>query len=1167
MSADGPSQNENLLVVAGAGTGKTHNLVQTVVRRLKDEAAPLGVDELLIVTFTKAAAAELRHRISKALQDELAANPASTHLARQIAMLDRAQISTLHSFCLELVSRDFSELGLSPRLTTLEQGQAAILERETLDAQFESYYEPKSDRARAIQKTLLDYFRGNDFAAREIVLALHQFTQTRPDPQGWFAEQRAVFTNPDSTRWRALYDQALGEWVESRRADLEAQSAENNPARAIVLGLLEKGDVAGIAAVYNAGENESIWPRGSKVKFRSGFKTFYDEAAMLAGWARTADADPLAEDWKFTRETALLLLDMAEEFHDAYARVKRERGLIDFHDLEQFSLQLLWDREKNAPTPRANFWRQKFKWIFVDEYQDINPVQDRIIEALARPDAVGNRYLVGDVKQSIYGFRQADSRIFGEYHAKWNNSAAAAGRVQYLTQNWRSHERILDFVNGLFGGIMTKEVGDVSYDENARLQFANDPSRAHLSRVANSAPQVEVHCLEPDPDEKESDDEGDAIGEIEKDEREAEALAVLCRRLVETKPLTLPTGSTARYDDIVILVRSARRDVDQFAKIFARHKIPFQARRAGFFDSIEVVDLCNVLRLLDNPLQDLPLLGVLRSPIGGFSVEELAAVRIATPRGNIWDALVQFAEKKEAPAAPKAARFLQRVGSWRELARHSSLAERLEQILEDSGYEDWAGAQDGGTQRRANIRRLIELARQFDELRGEGLYPFLQYITDQAETNDTPPPNVASAGAVRLMTIHQSKGLQFPIVIVAGLHRKFNASDFKGLHLIDDEFGLCLKARPPGSRRQYETLGFWLAGQRQRRKLLHEEMRILYVALTRAQFRLLLVGAPSKKTVKSWEKSEFRRAKDANSMLDWIGPWLTKVHDPWLSETHGQAADWRWRWHSMVKRLTADETPSENPLAELPAESAGKLRARLEWAYPFAAATAQEAKSSATALRRGLSDEPELARPIVAPKSKATTKSKAGNVQASELGQATHRFLELAPFSAFVSESKALTEIQALEKRGELTREQAEAINLERIFGFWQSSFGAELLSRPETLRRELVFTARFSRTDLLNAGAPELPNIGADEFIVVQGAADLAALFPHEIWLVDFKTDCVPPKILADRLPGYQLQLRIYAAALRKIYKRPVTRACLHFLEFNRTEWLDYQPGYLPLI
>lgn len=1104
MSAENTTRNGNLIVVAGAGTGKTYSLVETCLKRILEGA---GIDEILIVTFTKAAAAELRRRISLALQSAFTAQPESMHLAKQITLLDRAQISTLHSFCLDLVSRHFSELGLSPRLATLEAAQAAILETETLEKLFESYYVENG----SAKNLMLQWFGGEDRQVRQIVREMHAFTQTRPDPREWFAEQRALLAQAEPQHWRLWLQEAVEDFANRWRPRIEAQAEGGNPARSIILRLMDQRALAEIGALYTS-MDKKIWPLGSKQDYRDPVAKMFGEAEKLSAWTSAAT---LLEDWNLCREAALGLLRIAEDFSSAFAEAKRQRGLVDFSDLEQFALELLWD---HGPTDRAREWQRRFKWIFVDEYQDINSAQDRIIQALAR-DGAGNRFLVGDVKQSIYGFRQAEPEIFDSHHAKWKRGEG--GACSYLTRNWRSHERILDFVNGLFSAIMP------GYDETARLQFADVAERAELSARNDPSPKVSMHMI---PGESEGDDES-VFGDMERDEKEAEVAAELCRHMVEGEPVALPSGRKADFGDIVILMRSAAQEVETFAKVFSRRGIPFEAKRGGFFECIEILDLTNLLTILDNPLQDIPLLGVLRSPLAGFSVADLADLRSASPRGQIWDALQAWQNEK-------AASFLERYARWRKLGRHHSLAERLEAILDETGYEDWAAAQDRGAQRRANVRRLIQFARQFDEMRGEGLYLFLKFVEDQARSVESvAPPGVESQGAVRLMTVHQSKGLQFPVVIVAGLGKRFNKSDFNDCVLLDDRYGLCLKARPPGKRRQYETIAFHMARQKQEQKLVSEELRILYVALTRAQSRLALIGTSSKK---------FR--EPANCMLDWIGPWLGSQQPDWLEKETGIAASWTWRWHRDLKTHAATEPKVEMPNAS-PAILA-EIKTRVEWQYPFLATTRQEAKSSATALRRGLADEPELAHPI-AP-------IKRSQLRGEELGQATHRFLQYASLTSFGDIESMRAEGRRIRDARLMSDKEVSAVDFEKVRAFWTSDFGKELSSNAESIKRELIFTAKFSRADLIAVGAPAPGDIG-EEFIVVQGAADLAAVFPDELWLVDFKTDRMPLNLLRGRIEEYCLQLRIYALALSRIYRRPVTRICLHFLEHGCTEWVTF--------
>ena len=1134
----------NVIVVAGAGTGKTYTLVERCFAGVLEGC---DIDEMLIVTFTKAAAAELRHRISQKLQDEFAKDTNSPHLARQIAKLDRARISTLHSFCLDLVCAHFSELGLTPRLTTLEGAEAAVMRHEALERLLETYYDATSGPAAQTRRMLIEWFRGDDRAARDIVQKLHDFTQTRPDPAKWFAAQRARLAQDDPTHWREWHTQAIEDWAKRWRAEVEAQNREaKNPAREVLLSLIDKFDVGAVCDVF---ENQALWPRGSVGKHKDPLRKMCEEAQVLAGWLRRGRSDPLLEDWGLAHEPTLRLLDMADEFARVFGEMKSERGFVDFHDLEQFSLRLLWNGE--GPSEVAKAWRKKLKWIFVDEYQDINAAQDRIIQAIAREGEASNRFLVGDVKQSIYGFRQAEPKIFLQYEERW--SGGAGGTCERLVSNWRSHERILDFVNKLFAGLMSGEVGEVLYDEKTRLVFAEHPDRVNLSRAHDPGIKVEVHLIEKqtEPVEGENGEESTVeskdLADFNRAEAEAELIAHLCCEMVEKKRLTLPNGLAATYGDIVILLRSAASEVEAFAKVFSKRGIPLDARRTGFFSCMEVLDLLNLLTVLDNPLQDLPLLGLLRSPIGCFSPEELAEVRMGR-KGLFWEALRRCGEGGDGPTEKKAREFLAKIGRWRRLSRHTSLAQRLETILEETGYEDWIAAQDRGEQRRANIRRVVDLARQFDAAHGQGLYPFLQYVEDQTKAiGDVAPAPVNSRGAVRLMTAHQSKGLQFPIVIMAGLSKPFNKEDIRGIELLDQEFGLCLKVRPPKTRRQYETLPFWMARHRRHKQMLDEEMRILYVALTRAENRLLLVGAPAKNAREQWSNPT-KRATAAKCMLDWIGPWLAGDCAGFLDASRGEATDWIWQWHSRI--TTNVRAPSQQPAADISSEALAKVKERIEWQYEFAPATQQEAKSSATSLRRALADEPELAAPVMRPPRRAKD-----SIAANEVGQATHRLMQHARFEAFDTVDELAKEVAELEQKEILKSTEAAAIDVSKVLSFWKSDFGRELLSVRDRLQREVEFTAKFSPADLQAVGAPLKAEFGQDEFVVVQGAADLLAVLAEELWLVDFKTDRIPEQLIAARVQEHALQLRIYALALSRIYRKPVTRACLHFLELNRTE------------
>jgi ATP-dependent helicase/nuclease subunit A len=602
------------------------------------------------------------------------------------------------------------------------------------------------------------------------------------------------------------------------------------------------------------------------------------------------------------------------------------------------------------------------------------------------------------------------------------------------------------------------------------------------------------------------------------------------------------------------LIRSPKSEVEAYAKVFSRHNIPFDARRSGYFDSIEVLDLVNLLTILDNPLQDRPLLGVLRSPIGCFSIEELAALA-GREHATLFAALRTLRFKGNPDAQQKAARFLDRFDAWRRLSQSTSLAARLEEILEETSYEDWLLAQPRGMQRRANVRRFVEIARQFDAMRGEGLHPFLQFLEDQMENSEMAPPPVDAKDAVRLVTVHNSKGLQYPVVALAGLGKRFNESDFDGSYLIDAEYGLTLRVRPPGMRRQYPSVPYHLARERQRKRMRDEEMRILYVALTRAQFNMILVARPaSKKAHERWMGGEPTPDK-ARSFIDWIAPWLSAESSDWLTTESGAVGLFSWRHHAQVGSPNPAPVAAENADRAETAKLLTTLRARLDETYPHESATLQEAKSSATALRRQRADEPELVGAFDFIKSDSL-KSGSG-LRGNEAGAALHLFLEHAELSELATEPGIEAERDRLLAAKILSQAQAAAIDLAAVASFWTSEFGRELLAQKKFLHREHAFTAKFTAADLARAGIELKSALAAEEFIVVQGAADLVALLEKEIWLVDFKTDHLHASQVAARAAEYAPQLMIYATALARIYKRPVTRACLHFLALDRTEWL----------
>ena len=1297
----------NVLVMAGAGTGKTHTLVERCLHCLCAEQPPASLEEILVVTFTEAAAAEMRQRLRERLEEALnpqplgaperrvGSSPLNQHWAEQIALFDTAHIGTLHSFCLKLVREHFHELGLDPQLAVLDAGEARLLADETLDEELRVHYAgPPSLRsgaagqdelARAVQRLIQIYGGGRDQTIRRLVLRLHDYAQTRPDADGWLMRQIEKFASPAPDEWRGWLLEAIQDWhsewlpvleslgtPNSRSARLQRNGPQAEPEfgappangkaaeLADILRQLPKNFSRERAAeiLEQIVAADSNWPARRKTVLRQPLEDLFDDAKFFVSLATVKSSnDPLVEDWDWVRGHMDALLRLTQNFSARFAARKRDDGVLDFHDLEQFALKLLWDFTADKPTPIAERWRQKIRFVFVDEYQDINAAQDKIIQALSRderwgeilsgsagvspandaagtcqrdagaPRTIGNRFLVGDVKQSIYRFRLADPKIFRDYAQSWRGQN---GQTIHLAENFRSREGLLNFVNSVFEPLICEAVGGVRYDAEARLQFGAPKQRAALGTASDPSPRAELLLrLKSGHNDAESGD--DDLADLPETEKEARLLALRLKQLAADKNEIWDADKKvfrpAEWRDMAVLLRAPSGKAEIYAKEFQRANVPLVVERGGFYDSMEILDLLSLLQLLDNPLQDVPAIAVLRSPLVGLSLDELAQVRLAARGVHFWTALnrTRIADcGLRNETAGKIEKFLERFSRWRQLARQASLSQCLEDVLAETFYADWLATRPCGTQRQANVERFLGLAQKFDQFQRQGLFRFLKFIDAQREAEVEPEvAPLADENAVRLMSIHQSKGLEFPIVAVADLAKPFNMQDLRAEIIFDEAFGLCPRVKPPHTGRRYPSLPHWLAQRHQRREQWGEELRLLYVALTRARDTLILTGTVSEKKWESfWAKLGAITAQaivGANSYADWLGLWSArnqsqKVHGPQSTvpgAIAGELPSLRWRmvadaelaesgtvrWGERTREPlisnSAEPLSSPHQLESLDAATAEGLRATLSWEYPFKAATERKAKTSVTALRREaeeLDDEAEqvfktphptnrLARtppPSVAEPLRRTGAPPARNRQsatpinrehatkvgvrnpqlsAADTGTAHHKFLQHVALDQANDIIALKAEANRLEQAKVLSAEERAALVLGDIASFWNSEPGRKIRAHAANVRRELAFTARFSPAELAALTGVKSTSGLENEFVVVQGVADLVVLLPEEIWLVDFKTDDVRPAGLPEKTRLYAPQLKLYARALEKIYARPVAKRWLHFLAARRTE------------
>ena len=1368
----------NVLVIAGAGTGKTRTLVERCLSLVLDPADPVSLEEILMVTFTEAAAAEMRQRIRLRLEEELVKAPKIFELEKQLALFDTAHIGTLHGFCLKIVRQHFYELELDPQLAVLPEEEARLLADETLDEILQSHYAGGGALAEAVQGLIQTQGRGWDKPVRALVAQLHNYTQTLPDPAGWFAAQIKMFECSEPVQWREWLDEFAAGWRASSLEFLNHLAGKNElaaKAAAALEVLPEKfSRVEFAGALERLAEISGQCPPKKKTALLGPLKEFFAEAEFLrslvcagstagatpsSGLTRSAPvpgaatcADqplpsfgqsaigepgcardgrapaefmgaaevrgskieaidllspalsslgggegekygtPLTEDWNWSRTNMLALLRLAEDFGIKFAEAKLELGALDFHDLEQHTLLLLWDGTTKQPTAIAREWREKLRFVFVDEYQDINAAQDKIIEALSRDGAQANRFLVGDIKQSIYRFRLANPRIFQNYAETWGVLGAPASRrhtgeghaggtpalpgcVIPLTENFRSREGLINFVNSLFSLVMQREAGGLVYDEQARLRFgaaaeryllgqnalavnpgstaalavvrhalvpnreahddlddasqpATEPvARAQLAApeagaVPDPAPRVELHLRftggESDTGEEDSAAQSN-VAELEDANKEARLVALRLREL-KTQSHQIwdekkKSFRAVEWSDMSVLLRSPGSKAEIFAKEFSQLGVPLVVARGGFFASLEISDLLNLLRLLDNPLQDLPALAVLHSPLVGLTVDELATIRLAAAKVPFWTAVLRWRDLEKAESGKrgtfniqhstskegadhvsritvhgaemfeKVDLLLARFARWRRLVRQVSLSRCLEAVLSETHFTEGLLTLPRGEQRRANVQRLLNLAQQFDQFQRQGLFRFLRFVeAQQAAELEPEVAAVTEENAVRLMSIHQSKGLEFPVVAVANLAKPFNFSDVNADIILDEKFGLCPQIKPPHTGRRYPSLPHWLARRRQKIETLGEELRLLYVATTRARDTLILTASiTEKKFASQWQESDETGAASllsARSYADWMGIWFAKNCATEAVEMVGRVTPCApsavtptpgahgmtrptlsWKIWDEAKLMVPESAAAGEALnaAEFTADEEvwDELERRLTWQYPYTAASGKAAKVSVSTLRREAADEEAGAlfqSKVQSPKSKVRVGARrVDGKSAADIGTAHHKFLQGVALEQTGDLEALASEAKRLEGVGILSAEEVAVLDFKSLAAFWQSELGLKIRAHAGKVHRELAFTARFSLKALAEVTGKAPDAALAEEFVVVQGVADLAVVLETEIWLVDFKTDDVGRNGLDAKVKTYEPQLRLYASALARIYRRPVMNRWLYFLSVGQ--------------
>ena len=1146
-----------LLVSAAAGSGKTKVLVDRLMSYLLDPVDPADLDEFLIITYTKAAASELRGKIASKLSERMAENPENRHLQRQMQRLYLTKISTVHSFCGDVLREYAYLIDLPSDFRVADENECSQLRDASMARLLDAAYQQADDpdfRAFVDSQGL----GRDDRLVPEILLKVYDSARCHLQPQQWLDK---CIANADTD---GLEDASQTVWGKYLMDDLKgylqlqiksllscaeaAEQAENMEKPAILLR-----DTVTQLKLLNAC---TTWDEiCAKQDIDYGRLTFSKkitdpDLAETIKAVRTACKKGVEKRLKAFSDPSNIVLDdlarsasavrgmvkLVQAFDKEYARAKKVRRIVDFGDLEHRMLDLLLGKSRTATTSAAKEIGQRFREIMVDEYQDSNAVQDAIFTVLT--EKRNNCFMVGDVKQSIYQFRLADPGIFLEKYASYipaSDAIGCEGRKVMLSANFRSGGAVLKGVNDVFEVCMSPAVGGLYYGEDEALNEG-------IPHVPLGEPEVELWTIP-----------------VQESTYEEEA-AFVAKRICELTDGThfVRNGDQLRkieLDDIAILLRSPGSMGGYFKHALASCGI--RCSTGGGDDLLqtqEVSALHAILQVISNPRQDIPLIAALTSPFFSVSADDLAVIRSQHRYGSIYDALL----KSELP---KVRMFLDYLSLWRREARLRPLAQLLESIFRMTHMDSLYAAMRGGELRQRNLQMFYELAVSFESTGRRDLEQFLEHLTALQDKGLIIAGEQSSPGTVTIMSIHKSKGLEFPVVFVCGLSREFNRESVRAQVLCDQSLGLGLTAIDERNRVRYPTVAKRAIAAKMTADSVSEELRVLYVALTRARDRLIMTYA-SQTLEKDLTELALRMDADATELLTrdvvCCGEWVllaalqrTEAGELFsLGARPKQTAPGQPPWLIRVTeapvfgRASAEETTQER---SLPVGVADELKQRLSFHYSHTAATVAPSKQTATQRKGRLKDaeaSENTQTPVVYLQSWRRPSFAASPVNPVDFGNAMHAVMQYIRVECCVGEMSVREEVERLVRENFITQEQSEIVDCGQIAAFFTTEIGRKLRVHPDIVRE-----FKFSVLDDGENYAAEL----AGEKVLLQGVVDCAMIDDDGITIIDFKTDVVTDELLPQKLEQYRPQVQAYADAMQRIYQKPVKESLLYFFKINQ--------------
>lgn len=1201
----------NLLIAAAAGSGKTAVLVERIIRIITNEEDPVDIDRLLVVTFTSAAASEMRERIASAITKALEKSPNSKNLQKQLTLLSRANIATMHSFCLDVIKNNFHIIDLDPAFRILDETEGMLLRSEVLEELFEDKYENDDKEFLDLVEAYSD--SKSDDKLKDIVLDLYKFSMSGPWPQRWLRDKSEEFNintieELDKSSWMKVFIENLVIELqglismEEKALELCEETSGLEPYidtfrdDITMLRMIYEHLGAGVEEIYNRLSSASF----SKLKtvrknnvsnenVQGRVKSIRDDVKKKINKLRdeifSMTPDEMLHSVKASYTYMKALSSLVIEFQDRFSNAKKEKGALDFNDLEHLCLKILTSEDSGV----ADNFKEYFDEVLVDEYQDSNAVQEAIIDLVSRKYSNDpNVFMVGDVKQSIYRFRQAKPELFLEKYNTYSKKQGKNIKIQ-LYKNFRSRDEVIKGVNYIFKEIMSRVVGELEYTDEEALNLGASYSKTEDDNYVVGG-KIELNILDkPTEVEEEVLIEEEDLGTIN---LEARIVANRIKELLSNKDgkvfkvLDKGTGEyrPVTYKDIVILLRATKNWSEVFLDELGAEGIPVYADTgSGYFESIEIRTIMSLLKVIDNPMQDIPLIALLRSPIMSFSAEDLTNIRLVDKDKYFYENIISISKEEfdcEKELIEKCNIFLERLSVWRKKSIYTPIDEFIWYLYTDTAYYGYVGAMPNGVLRQANLRILFQRAKQYEQTSFKGLFNFINFINKlRKSSGDMGSAKVLGENedVVRIMSIHKSKGLEFPVVFVCGSGKQFNLMDLNNNILYHEELGFGPELVDLDKRVSYPTLPKEAIKQRIRLETLSEEVRILYVAFTRAKEKLIITGAVN--GLEKWITKCCNAAaldKDiilpsevlkGKSYLDWIGMAICKHKDgEILRELVGSndirikddLSTWSvktWTKSDLVvdkKDSDVDEINEDNLLINSDCSSVDKeIERRLDFRYKFRESTLIKSNFSVSELKKKnfeqvpvIDTENLFKEDICNIKPKFLQEER--GLTAAEKGTAIHFVMQKIDLSRVNTIEEIKIQLKDFVDMELLSKEEYKVINPYKVKKFFISKLGERMLSaynRGDIVYRELPF---YTEIDVHRIN-PDLPKEVEGDKVRLQGVIDSFFYEDNEVILLDYKTDYVEQSNEEELINKYRIQIQYYKEALEKITKTKIKECYLY--------------------